>query len=295
MSTVDTFSEGLRFESQHVATEHSGFVARGFGAFYWRELVQSVPWAALAIAAAYWIHLAMTWRSRNALELGMMCFPVGYFLFLSLSPVQMHRYLLPVIVWVLWLAGMGMAEWIRRSGQKGHRILRAGLTVTAVCLVGWQAWQTNSILHQFRDDSRKELRTWVAANLPAESYVLQETYAGLSFNRQRNHDDFRFDMRASLCIGDAISSLEDARRKGFTHIIVCDLRYARYFDPVFAAAPGDEAKVKRDRALYEQLFHEGELIWTGGPAEPLPGFTNPTVRVYRIQTPQPAAPRTPAS
>ena len=137
---------------------------------------------------------------------------------------------------------------------------------------------------QFAHDSRTEYYEWATENMPPDSRIAQDIYVRLpeEFNATNSKGTHQVKVDSFWAVGE-LEKLSKARGMGYTHVAVCSLSYARFFEP---NAYSLERKWRSYRwnahAFYSSLFQEGELLWESIPSHIMEGFTNPVVRFYRI-------------
>src|SRR5262249_26188082 len=71
-------------------------------------------------------------------------------------------------------------------------------------------------------------------------------------------------------------------RTQYTHMIVCELAYERFTEWPSDSANDDDEGVARRRQWYQTLFREGKLVGRAKPPRNLQAYTNPEIRVYRM-------------
>jgi hypothetical protein len=178
-------------------------------------------------------------------------------------------------------------------------VAAAGLAL----IVALQLPRCLNYLNQFADDSRLRLRSFIADNLPAGSLVVADRHVGL----QRN-DDPRIPeserrlpiiIRVNFWVAD-FGDLNFIRRSGADYVAVNETAYRRLFNPDIHPVPSEADRYNARRRFYEQLFAEGELIWSSTPAPPTYSPVNPALRFYRLHdrpdttTKKKAGPKLPA-
>lgn len=273
------FVQGLAFELNHVSTGHHGLTPDSVLAKLVRSYFREIPWSTHVLAFLYLCLFIPTWRRRRSAEWMMFLFPILYFIMLSFSRIQFARYLLPVTVWIHYLAGMGLAEGLRRLPLKArprHALLASALVIVVL----WQGAFCLGALAQFADDGRERLARWTATHLPRQAVVLEDRYTRLStFKGWKNfHAEMPFEVKNMKWAAE-IGSLEEARRQGITHIAVCSYSYGRFFSPNVKAVGGEEQHLDEFKAFYERLFREGELIWRSASG------MKPDVCLFRLLPP----------
>jgi len=277
------FVHGLTKEAQHIATDHYGLAARKLSTFYLWRAWQEIPLPVLLIAGVSAFFFAMRWKLTPLLVRSILLFIPAYTILLSLSPVQMDRYLLPVVVMIHALAGLGIVQWGKAGLARKNAAALALLGAVCIWAIAALILQVTYNYEGIRNDSRFALREWAMKNIPASAKVLYESRSGMILEKEKEKSPYPFALVEADDAPFQVKNLSFARANGISHIIVCSLRYDRYFDPNFYAIPGPEgAAVLQQRAFYDDLFQHGTLLWEKRPSHIIPGFTNPTVRVYAL-------------
>lgn len=271
------FVRGLKFEIEHVALAEGNVEASRFSLHYATMLAQAVPWpvwiaAAVAIGWHVW-----TWRERTAVQRAVAIFPLAWFLLMSLSAVHGERYLLPTILTVHVLAGLGIVLAARRAAKPcWARMAVASVLTVLVAIPG--ILRVGDALDQLGNDSRLRLRQWVADELPPDARIAQDYYAGLP-SGEPGADPRIVHTRKYVILDHDLAGL---RAMGVTHVAVAESAYGRFFkdDHVPGAAIAEEYRKHQRR--YQELFDTGKLAWESKPGRTLPVSFNPEIRVYEL-------------
>lgn len=272
---------GLRSEAAHAATGHEGIRIRNNGLYVAGVLGREVMLPVWALAAWGAASALRRWRALSGVaRAGLIALP-AYLGLVYFSRIQNPRYLLPVVAGLHALAGLGAIGLIEAGETRGRRwIVATGWAVCVVVAVLLGA-RTLHYLGQFRDDSRRALARWAVQALSPDDVVVAESYCALPETVQPLDADrpvriYRLNFAAE------VGSMLEARRYGITHFTVCDLAYRRYIDENRYPTPQEAAEYAARRRFYAQLFTTGRLVWHRAPPSPMPGPTNPEIRVYRI-------------
>ncbi len=269
--------EGMRFELEHVVFASESVAADRLSLNYLPMLAGAVSWPVwIAAAVAVGWH-AWTWRQRTTPQRLLLVFPLAWLIFMSLSAVQGVRYILPAILVIHALGGVGAvvaAGWMTK--RRAPRAALATLLVALIAVPG--AIEVREAMDQFANDSRLRLRAWVADEMPADARLAQDYYAGLPSGEPGV--DPRLVKTRKYILAD--EDMHGLRSLGVTHVAVAEPAYGRFF--LERAQPGsavaeDYAEYRR---RYEELFERADLVWEAGPPRRLPVATNPLIRVYRL-------------
>lgn len=305
------FVNSMMLEAQHGVTEHSGLTSDRPNWHWAWQLGREVSLPVLALAGLYLVCLAATRRRRSTAELLVAAIPLVYFVLLLWCPIPFNRYLLPATVFTFALAGLGVVELAehlsrlaeRRRGPKrqphgrGHgtravttRALAPWVAPTAllgvVALV--QLPRCVDYLAQFPGESRLRFDRHVRAALPGGARIIADFYAGLAPGviapDATPQGPLTLVVTPGIFAAD-MGSLDTLRRLGVTHVAVCDLAYARYFDPRLYPGADDLPGYERRKAFYQSVFAQGQLVWDSKVGEnhiPSGSYTNPHVMLYWI-------------
>ncbi|MCX7869036.1 MAG: hypothetical protein N2322_03700, partial [Terrimicrobiaceae bacterium] len=276
------FSEGLSREAGYAMAGHKGLtrdVPHGVYGAVFREVTNPAVWVLLVVYAAGLVRAVARgcWRERGP-ELALAGFLTLYILVLSFSPKTHHRYFLPVTGVLLALAASGAGRLIAASGAR--RLAGAGLGLAAL---GWSAAGSADVLAAFSKDTRGELVEFIEANLPADALIIQDKRVGLTSRSSPRPDssgrEIAQAVEGKLFAAD-VASLETLRRRGAVYVAVSEGDFGRFFLQTHRPREQDRADYERRKAFYEELFREGELIWSR-KAGRLP-YLQPDIRLYRL-------------
>ena len=278
------FIKGLNFEMDHVMGGRRGLKTRYFSTFYFRVIFNSTIYLVIILAIMYYAFLVIDWRKRSIAEKIIAVSPFVYYLFVSISSVQYARYILPVVVMLHYMAGLAvvfLADRIR-SGNYFKSVFTAGITTI---LVVWLGVYCIDYMQQFKNDSRERLEKWIVNNMSHTARIVQDNCAGLpkemALNNGEKRRHIRIDSKWSVGM---LEDLEHARQLGYTHVVVCSLRYDKFFQPGVYPCPTekDTYNCAYGKDFYIELFEKGELVWEAIPKRPMDGYTNPVIKLYRI-------------
>ncbi len=271
-----TFRKGFDREYEHATTDHGGLYKPWWSGAYLRVLMEQTPWLVLAASASAAVYFAVTARRQRYVAWLLLLFPLVYLGVVMSSRIFFPRYMLPLVVGVTYLAGVGAAGWSlwpRLAWRRG-----VALTVIGGALVAVSAWRCADWLDQFADDSRDRLAAWVVEELEPGARILQDTYAGLPAGDLREQGYFISTRWRAADMG----PLPRLRRRGFTHVVVCALIYDRYIRGEMRPTPGYEAKYERVREWYRTLPDRATRVWASGGDTPTPLYANPAITVYAL-------------
>jgi len=275
---VTRFRYGLGLEMNHVVTHHQGLAMKRLGTFYPRVFVHQTLPPVLLLGFAYLL-MALFSRKRFVLSEKITAFfAVYYFFVLWLFPLQMTRYLLPVVVWFYYMAGMALGTVFLYLPRK-FKYVRVIVFSCLVIVVSSQLVRCLNFLDQFDNDSRKRLVFFASDQFKPNDVVLQDAYVALDKNKGATRCQAKI---INVKFAGSFESLSNAKQEGITHIVVCELAYNRFFEPNTYPVKGFENFFNTNKGFYQELFEKGDLIWEAVPSVNIEAFTNPVIKVYRI-------------
>lgn len=240
------------------------------------------------LAVVYLVSVVGTvaWKLRRWWDVWIILFAAGYLGMLSMSVIGFHRYFLPVAVMTYLFAALGLLAVINAFSWswKARMIATAG----ALVLIGTlQGARCANFIGQFADDSRHRVRAWVRDTLPPGTRMVVDNYTGLSH--------YTGDHRPSQQTGPLgvwvrgymfapeFGSMERLRSQRIEYVAVCDIAYARFFNPHARDTPYAKGRLESYRQWYEALDRDHELVWSEPPRPNMHAFTNPEIKVYRLK------------
>jgi hypothetical protein len=276
------FTTGVKFESAHVVSGHHGVKAQSALQRQVRQLWLNTTLPVLILAGGYLAFALATWRRRSWLDRLMILFPIAYFVMLLGSSIHFARYLLPVVIWLHYWAGLAVVEAGRRlPGPRLWRLALVGVLLGVSLLA--QGRRSADILGQFGGDSRERLAAWAAANLPPTARVVEDRYARLGAFKESGKYKKRLPCQVTTLKWAAeVGDLDELRKQGFTHVAISSMAFNRFFEKNEAASADDAREFQRRRAFYERLFKEGELVWKAETDAPVGMSTNPFIYVFKV-------------
>ena len=209
------------------------------------------PLLALAVVGAGW---RMIQLRRITLE-GYLGGAVAFLLVvMSYSPKVSDRYLLPVLVMLLFLAAQAVVELSRLPR-------RSWLAWVAIVWGLWGLWvpvkRLDGTLADFRRDSRAELMQFVQTHFPGKNRIatslwtrLPGDYRGWYFTKEKPLD----------FVADA-GTLDELRARGFHFVAVADVEQMRFRAHDTSASSLQEDVFRKRRTFYEDLEKNADQVW----------------------------------
>jgi hypothetical protein len=285
------FRAGLAYEANHATTGGGRPFAGLLSPAYLHALVVQTTWPVRLLGLGGLAFALATWRRRTLSERALVLFPLAYLAVLQLSPIKATRYLLPFVVAVHAFAGVALpglaaalAARVPALRAPGRRAALTLALLAAVALVEARAVALH--LREFAAESRTALYAFVRANVPPESAILQDRYAGLPdpilayrTPAQPYLDTWVLTRHYAVDYG----SYDDVVAAGIEYVAVCDRTYGRFFGaPRRFDSDATRERFERRRARYAELFERGELVFEAGTSRVTGVAVNPVVRVYRV-------------
>jgi hypothetical protein len=224
-------------------------------------------------------------RRPNRWFIVLSCIVLVQAVVLSFNAIPFARYALPLTVTLFFLVAQLMASSL--NGWSSRRWLACLMTAGCVALiVAMQLRVCLAFDKQFRNDSRQQLREWVAQNIPTDAMVVSDGYA----NMWGRGDPERFPDQAPLhrptlvreYAADPGFSPQQLADRGVDYVVVADQSYDRFFVRGVVSMPEDPTYVERYQQFYRELFASGNLVWSAVPAPHSEAFVYPEIRVYQI-------------
>lgn len=270
-------------EVTHGTTGHDGLALAQPNAFCLRiALHHMLPH--LWILGAAGLGWAIWKRRITRLSLVAASFLLTFAAVLSFNPIPFARYALPIAVGMYFAAGLLVAYGVAAIPMPG-RWRALALVGCVASIVVFQGLRCANFNRQYADDSRQRLREWVAANLPADTYIVSDGYTGLGDPgdpwRFPGQARLRHDINRGFYAAD-FGPLESQANRGVDYVAVAWSNYQRFFEPAVGAMPGAERYLERQRKFYTDLFSRGQLVWSSVPEPPTYSYVNMELRLYRI-------------
>jgi hypothetical protein len=273
----------LTHEAEHSVGEHRGLTMNQPNFFFAKGLIRETMPHVLVLAGFFLLSLGFFSRRTWIWDLFLPLFAGAFLFIISFGVIPEYRNNLPIIVILHLMAALVVVRFAMTLAMPWRWIVPA---VALALIVPLQLQRCLNYLNQFADDSRLRLRSFIADNLPAGSLVVADRHVGL----QRN-DDPRIPeserrlpiiLRVNFWVAD-FGDLNFIRRSGADYVAVNETAYNRLFNPDIHPIPSEVDRYNARRQFYEQLFREGELVWSRTPHPPTFSPVNPPLRLYRLR------------
>jgi hypothetical protein len=254
-------------------------------AYYLHVINEVTPLPVKVLAAAAVVLLVLTWRRRNGWDVLVVVLLGVVVALLSFScTLAFPRYALPAVVQLHLMAALALAwtwEWLRTASPSPA--VRTACAVVAAGAVAADVYACAGAYRQFSNDSRDRLMAWLNQNGKKGETAVADNYAGFASLSSYGDSAYPDTVQVDGAMWAAnLGELDDLKTQRCTYVIVCDLAYARFTDGYHVPNSGQEDRFDHHRAWYERLFKDLTPVWASIPAPNLYGYTNPEIRVYRI-------------
>lgn len=282
----DTVFQGVAYELKHIVTDHHGLKTSGTLEVYGHLLLREITPLMWGLVIGHLLYMAGTFRRRTVAEWIVTAFPFGYGLLLCCFPITNERYLMPVVVTLSYLAGLGVidsAKIVIPSRVPGGAWLRGAVILAGLAGVAVSVWpRYEACLNEFASDPRRELAALVVANVPHDAVIAQDAAVHLQRAgglRDGDVSPAARRVKESRWVAD-LGPLDELRRQGVTHVAVIGSFYGRFFDNARVPSARGQDDYLRRRRFYQELFETGEQIWRR-PAGMIEVLT-PELRLYAL-------------
>jgi 4-amino-4-deoxy-L-arabinose transferase-like glycosyltransferase len=174
---ASTASRHLAIERQHMRVGHFGVGTSGTWLYYLRSLSERLlGWPLLLVFIGAIVYLAGLRRRSWAIVIVSFCVP--YLLAVSSWAMRADRYLMPIVVPAMLLAGGMVSEGLELYKRRwGAGKLRYGLCALLVLLLAVMPLAGySSILDRLTPDTRTVAKEWIEENVPSGAFVVSEAY-----------------------------------------------------------------------------------------------------------------------
>lgn len=276
-----TFQTSFDKEVGLVLKGHGGLTRRVPHSEYLNIFIDNTT---AVIAALLAWHLYSWWTRRGASPLPetfLTILPFVYVAALSCSPKSNDRYFLPATGLFTFLAAVGavdLSQHLRRRFKPRHTLLI--LLFAASLFEAPRLWR---YYRAFQMDDRAELVAWVKNNIPPGVTIAQDgrvKLAQAADMAQFGGGQPLFPKIIGRKFAADLGTIDELRAGGVTHAIVSQSDYGGFFRRSHGPQRGREASFHLQKAWYERLFREGELLWERPRGTVI--YLHPGLRVYRL-------------
>lgn len=270
------FAAGFEREIGFAVSGHKGItrdVPHGVYGAVFRTATNPVVWILLGIYAG---GLILRAKSARPSEWMLALFPVAFAILLSFSPKTHHRYFLPATGLLLTLAAIGvvtpaLVRWRDRSLS-----IPVARGVSALLVAATLAVQMPKFLAYFdgfKNDGRAAMAAYLREHVQPGAIIVQDKRADL------DSQELPFEFRGKLFAAD-VGTIAELRANGVAYVAVAEGDYGRFFRNDFKSTEDGAEDYARRRAFYEQLFAEGQLVFTceSGTLQ----YLQPSLKLYHL-------------
>ena len=289
------FLQELGKETEDGLDHHWGLTMKQPNLFFAMNIVKESMLPILVAAAIFvlMIPIRAIRRQQWGWDMFLLCFALAYLLVISFCVIPQPRHILPVVVLVHLMAALAAVRLGQAvNGRWYTNFIVPGVFAIVVCFMLLP--RARALTNAFQNDSRGQLRSWVAQNLPRSAAIAQDENAGLQ------GPGYPSNIQLTQSVKNAkhapmLGSINSLRRQGVTHIALADTSYARFFEPfVFPLIELDKSgrktsqseRAQREydahRAFYEEVRRDHELVWKSEPPPPGSAFVSPYIELYKL-------------
>ncbi|MDB5324867.1 MAG: hypothetical protein JWM57_436 [Phycisphaerales bacterium] len=272
----DHFVQNFDGEKEHSTTEHQGLTMDKptwfFANAVWTEAMPHIK--VLTVAAAIVLPWMILKRRRWGFGFWLGLSTAIYLVMLAYSVIPFYRYALPATVMLYAFAAMGVAWLSTLPPRPWMRAVVAGVGLTVIGVT--QGYRCADFTQQFADDSREALRDWARIGFPAGATVIVDNYATPFLS------DSPVRVMQGIRAGNPVEgTIEQLRQRGVEFVVTCSSNSDRFLSPYVIGVQGNELQVQQMRSFYTDLS-KYPVVWERVAKHPMWNFSNPDVRVYRL-------------
>jgi len=268
--------------TQPMEAVRGGVLLPVWHAHFWWVLSEVVPWEIWVLAAVGALLQLVQWGKTNSWFWVLLALFLGTMAMLSrFCLAGFERYALPSVPMLYLLAALGAIVLIQRLAR-WRQMAGVGL---ALIVVGLGIARAFSVDRQFANDSRDRLQEWMTQNLKSGDAILAENYAGFNGGSIAGpgwEEPVAGVRLLSQVFAPDVGYDVDQLKDQFKYVIVCDMAYERFTQWKIDESADGADEVLRRREWYENLFQKGKLLWLAKPSRNLHAYTNPEIRIYRV-------------
>lgn len=201
---------------------------------------------------------------------------------LSMTAIVSARYAQPAIALLCLGAAVSAWRWVELLGSR--QMLRWIATVTfAAVIAGANLIVLSDYLGQLRNDSRDQVRQWLAANLPKGASIAIDGASGLSIDGADRPALAK--LRPDLKLSSIVVRDREENTGAVTdadYLVVTDLFMDRFTDGWLSAYPGYEESFAQRVAFFRELLKDKPL-WHCVWERPSRVGASPNIHVYKLR------------
>ncbi len=250
-----------------------------------KRIFQVIPPTSLAAIAALGLWLGVRKFRRQDFALWLLVgFQLVHLAGLCFIAKYSDRYLLPLLIFVPFLAVTGIFAWyglLRGSPAPGSKepggMQFAGplLMILLIATLAWHLPELQQRYEGFRTDSRIELQQFIRDNLPRDSRIaideMVHLYPFMIEDRPVERSYFVAD----------IGAIPELRERGITHVAISYDVYWRYLKENQSAAEGRQELHDHRSGVYRTLTEQGDILFERPNTDPKP--LHPGIRLVDIR------------
>jgi hypothetical protein len=220
--------------------------------------------------------------------------PVGFLTVLSFVPKTNDRYFLPATALFLCVAARGFfvfrhfisppAASLSEASGKRRVLLRYFGTLLLLACFTVQLLQLGVYYSAFVRDDRKELITWLNANLP-DAVLAQDDRALMPTEKRPEFLPYQPKLTPRVIEKrfTPTDSVESLRAAGVTHVILSESNYGRYFLKSLQSHKKTTEQHAETRGFYEAIRKSAPPLWFSPRSKVT--YLHPGLEVYALPNP----------
>ena len=265
---------GISRESEMLTNGHDGVASHLLHSQYWQILLYQHGWPVL-IAAAFGMILPNRQEQQFSMEFGLGLTCLILLGLLSFSVKVSERYILPIMVTILYLAACGLKLLVQ--SLRG-RIKLAFCVITILLLSLCPAQLFARYLKDFQLDSRGNLARWIASQHIKQSELATGLWTRLPGIYQAQ---FITGVVPPDYVAD-LGTVKQLRSMGYRWIAVSDVESLRFLNSQQTGDALSRFHFERRKTFYETVRNEADLRWSEPPG---PVYNlQPGLKLYELRS-----------
>lgn len=267
-----------------ILTGHGGVISRSPLKEYIRQFFNHTILAIPLLAILFFIIMLIKRNEITVLLKVMFTIFLLYFLVISLGKSTGSRYFIPISLLTHIFAALGIIKITELLGKRYDRRAVSAVSMIFIFILIIPAYSEAAKVYKMFDtshDNRREMIEWLNSNITRKAIIAADSYARLKTMAQNITPEVRkmITVKEMTYTGD-LKSIENARKLGITHIIVCSKSYNRFYNKNLKSSSQAAGIVSIRRRFYSELFNNGLPVWES--RHPDYGSLNPTIKIYQL-------------
>lgn len=255
-------------------------------AFYLDALAAFLPTPLLILAAVGAAFIVWKWRECTLVERLVPLIAIGFFVFLSFSPLAALRYSLPLNALCAFIAALGawqlLAHLTRQIRGGLVSVLVPTLLIPAIALPSqWD--DLHEDLKDFARDDRGALIEWIRENISPNARIAQDARAALPTPERQwihaHHAPLPHALLTKEFVAD-FGTLEELIAQDIDYVVICEESYQRFVSGARRPLASRADAFSRRKHFYHSLLDAGPPIWKSKRSRIF--YLRPGLQVYRL-------------